>query len=65
MSQSPEDDAPRDRGDDTTSTGDARVDQALRATASLDDVDVAEHPAAFEHVHRVLRDSLASTPPTP
>lgn len=58
MSQTPADDAP-------VSTGDARVDEALRATESLETQDVSEHPAAYEHVHRVLRDSLAGTPPAP
>ncbi|MGJ9420962.1 hypothetical protein [Aeromicrobium sp. CF3.5] len=64
MSQSPAEDAHSDQGDVSVSTGDSRVDEALRTTESLDDLDVAEHPAAFEHVHRVLRDSLAGTPPT-
>lgn len=63
MSQSPSEDAHSDQTDVLASTGDPVVDQALQTTESLDDREVAEHPAAFEHVHRVLRDSLAGTQP--
>lgn len=76
MSQTPPDDVHSDsqvrtaaevageRVDGSASTGDPAIDRALQATGSLEDTDVAEHPAAFEHVHRVLRDALAGTAPS-
>lgn len=65
MTQSPAADAPADQPTVPSSTGDRFIDEALQSTAALDDREVAEHPAAFEHVHRVLRDSLAGTRPAP
>jgi hypothetical protein len=39
-------------------TGDSRVDAAIGGLASLDDVDLADRPAALEQVHDRLREIL-------
>lgn len=65
MSQSPAADTPVDPSDAPASTGDDAIDQVLQRTAALADREVAEHPAVFEDVHRVLRDSLHGTRVTP
>ncbi len=39
-------------------TGNSRVDAALRQIANLDGVEVFDHPARYEAVHDVLRDVL-------
>jgi hypothetical protein len=44
------------------STGDARVDEALKPLRSLDDAPVHDHPAVIEDVHRTLQDILAQEP---
>lgn len=41
------------------STGDDRVDQALRRLAELDAAPVHEHAAVVEAIHRSLQDTLA------
>jgi hypothetical protein len=41
------------------STGDARVDEALRPLRALDDAPVHDHPVMIEDVHRALQDILA------
>ena len=44
---------------DVRSTGDARVDEALKPLRALDDAPVRDHPAVIEDVHRTLQDILA------
>lgn len=44
-------------------TGDPAIDDALDRLDTLDERDVEEHPAVFEHVHRVLRDALSGARP--
>ena len=41
------------------STGDARVDEALKPLRTIDDAPVHDHPAVIEDVHRTLQDILA------
>jgi len=41
------------------STGDARVDEALRPLRTLDDAPVHDHPTMIEDLHRTLQDILA------
>jgi hypothetical protein len=41
------------------STGDDRVDAAVRRLAELDESSVHEHAAAVEAIHRTLQDALA------
>ena len=43
----------------TGSTGDPVIDEALARLDALDHRPVHEHPAEFEAVHRVLRDTLS------
>lgn len=38
------------------------IDEALVGLGSLPELPVADHPAVFEAIHRVLRDQLASSP---
>lgn len=38
------------------------IDEALAHLDALDELPVADHPAVFEAIHRVLRDQLAGTP---
>ena len=45
------------------STGDARVDEALRRLDELAGLPVAEHPAVFEQVHRRLAEALGELGP--
>jgi hypothetical protein len=40
-------------------TGQARIDEALERLAQLPDLDITSHPAEFDAVHRILRESLA------
>ena len=40
-------------------SGDPRVDAAVEALESLDDVPVHDHPTVFEDVHRNLQEILA------
>jgi hypothetical protein len=42
-----------------TSTGDARVDEALRGLDPLAELEVAEHPAVFERIHGHLAEVLS------
>lgn len=65
MSQSPTAGPPVDSSDEPASTGDRAIDQVLQTTAPLADREVAEHPAVFEEVHRVLRDLLHGPRSTP
>ncbi len=44
--------------DITATTGEPRVDDALRKLSELDDLPVSEHPAVFERVHGQLVDVL-------
>jgi len=44
---------------DSGSTGDPVIDEALARLNSLDHRPVQEHPAELEAVHRVLRDTLS------
>jgi hypothetical protein len=65
MTSTPED-ATTDRGEETAEpvrTGDPAIDDALSGLDTLEERDVAEHPAVFEHVHRVLRDALSGARP--
>ena len=39
-------------------TGDPRVDAAVGQLAAIDDMDLADRPAVFEHVHDRLREIL-------
>lgn len=67
MSETPFDDAQPDPVDDDLTeppgdpvlTGDPVIDEALVRLDALDGREVDEHPAEYEHIHRVLRDSLA------
>ncbi|AEI12442.1 MULTISPECIES: hypothetical protein [Cellulomonas] len=43
------------------STGDASVDEALRALEGLADAPLSRHVAAFDAVHGALQDRLAET----
>lgn len=45
--------------DRTETTGDQVIDQALERLEALDGRPVQEHPAEFEAIHRVLRDTLS------
>ncbi|TDD99110.1 hypothetical protein [Jiangella asiatica] len=49
-----------DEGQDDT--GDARVDEALRALETLDRVPVHQHADVIDDVHRALQDRLAADP---
>ena len=44
---------------DTVPVGSA-IEQAVDSLVALDELEVADHPAVFESVHRVLRDQLAA-----
>lgn len=44
--------------DETETTGEPRVDAALRRLGELDDLPVSEHPPVFERVHASLVDVL-------
>ena len=57
MTETPE--TPPAQEEDTGSTGDPVIDEALVRLDSLDHRPVHEHPAEFEAVHRVLRDTLS------
>lgn len=58
MSTEPTDPTPADvrttPGPDT-----AAIDAALASLEALDELGVADHPAVFDDLHRVLRDQLA------
>jgi hypothetical protein len=41
-------------------TGHAAIDAALERLDGLDDLDISAHPAEFDAIHRVLRESLAN-----
>ncbi len=41
------------------------IEEALASLVELEELEVADHPAVFEAVHRVLRDQLAGTPGRP
>lgn len=56
MSQMSDD--PSQASGDAVITGDPQIDEALAQLATIDRLDVGEHPAEYEQVHRVLRDSL-------
>jgi len=47
--------------DDSALTGDVVIDEALQRLDTLETRDLSEHPAEFEQIHRVLRDSLVGT----
>ncbi len=47
--------------DEHASAPSSPIDSALASLATLEELDVAEHPAVYEAVHRVLRDQLAGT----
>jgi hypothetical protein len=47
---------------DDGGTGDAQVDEAVRALDTLDGLPVYEHAAVFERVHQVLQDRLTGEP---
>ncbi len=51
-----EDEAPEPEGQ---TTGDARVDDALRELDALAELETAEHPAVFERVHGRLVEVLS------
>ncbi len=40
----------------------ASIDDAVAELETLAELPVADHPAVFESIHRVLRDHLAGTP---
>lgn len=61
MSQIPEDDLQTEPPGDPVLTGDVVIDEALERLDTLAHRDVSEHPAEYEQIHRVLRDSLAGT----
>ncbi|MEJ7635545.1 hypothetical protein [Aeromicrobium sp.] len=42
------------------STGDPRIDEALERLDGLGERDITDHPAEFDAIHRVLRESLAN-----
>ena len=46
-------------------TGNPEVDAALDAVVALEDRPVAEHLAAYESAHALLRQALADTPGEP
>ncbi|HEX6198091.1 MAG TPA: hypothetical protein VFZ37_19430 [Jiangellaceae bacterium] len=52
-------DRPLDPTENTPSTGDDRVDEALTRLAELDRLEVTEHAGVVEDVHRALQDTLA------
>lgn len=53
---------PSDQSDQPTGSS---IESALAELEGLHDLPIAEHPAVFEAVHRVLRDQLAGTPGSP
>lgn len=54
-------DTPADEAPDTelVVTGHAAIDRALERLDHLDDLEIADHPAEFDAIHGVLRESLA------
>lgn len=67
MSETPEDDVQAEPPSDPVPgdpalTGDVVIDEALVRLDELETRDLSEHPAEFEQIHRVLRDSLAGNP---
>ena len=44
-------------------SGHAGLEEALARLAALDDVDLDQHPAEFEAIHRALRAALADGSP--
>jgi hypothetical protein len=55
--------APGDEtGTSLATTGDPRVDQALQQLQALDRLDVDEHPARFDDIHRALAAALDESP---
>ncbi len=63
MSETPDDDVQAEAPGDPVLTGDVTIDEALVRLDSLSSRDVGEHPAEFEQMHRVLRDSLSGNTP--
>ncbi len=63
MSETPDDDVQAEPPGDPVLTGDVVIDDALVRLESLETRDVSEHPAEFEQMHRVLRDSLTGSHP--
>jgi hypothetical protein len=43
-------------------TSDARVDRALLQLEALDAVDVTDHPARYDAIHRALTETLVDAP---
>lgn len=62
MTETPADDMttsePESTG--TESTGNERIDEALKRLESLDELDINDHPEQFDAIHQALRESLAS-----
>ncbi len=52
---------PEAAGTESVRTGVAEVDEVLETLESLDDTQVAEHPAVFEAAHERLRAALDGT----
>lgn len=62
VSEIPDDDVQTEPPGDPVLTGDVLIDEALVRLDTLERREVSEHPAEFEQIHRVLRDSLTGTP---
>jgi hypothetical protein len=54
--------APETDAGDLQTTGDARVDRALLQLEALDAVDVTDHPARYDAIHRALTEALVDAP---
>lgn len=54
-------DQPEERSD--FQSGHADIDLAMASIAGLEATDLATHAAAFEHVHEVLKNALATPSP--
>ncbi len=54
---------PSELAEAAETTGDPRVDAALRGLARLDDASVTEHPQVFESIHGALAEVLGELRP--
>ncbi|MDR7086802.1 hypothetical protein J2X11_001641 [Aeromicrobium panaciterrae] len=62
MTETPADDVttPEPESAEVESTGNERIDEALKRLESLDELDINDHPEQFDAIHQALRESLAS-----